>query len=73
MIKFPCKLYDVPESVVAKMTQLMGIIPDVGINVCELYRMSMNQVVLADFIDALVCLFSIGAIDLFDNNVNKQC
>lgn len=69
MMIFPSKLYSVSESVIGKMTVVIGMIPDNGIDAVELYTKATKTIHTSDFIDALDCMYSIGAIDINQNNI----
>ena len=68
-MKYPSKLYSVRESVVGKMTMLMEIIPEEGVGVEDFYYMTHKLMCIADFMDAVTCLYMIGAIDVTRENV----
>ena len=73
-MKFPSKLYSVHESVIGKMTVVISKIPDNGIDVEELYINATKTIHTSDFIDALDCMYSIGVINISqDNIIYKLC
>ena len=69
MMKFPSKLYNVSESVIGKMPVVISMIPDYGIDIVELYSKATKTIHTSDFIDALDCMYSIGAIKINQNNI----
>lgn len=69
MMKFPSKLYSVSESVIGKMTIVIGMIPDNGIDAVELYTKATKKIHISDFIDALDCMYLIGTININQNNI----
>lgn len=68
-MKFPSKLYTVEESVIYQMTRLMEIIPNEGIAINLLFREAKNIMVISDFIDALICMYTIESIKFKDNMI----
>ncbi len=68
-MKYPSKLYSVQESVVGKMTMLMEMLPEEGVGVEDFYYMTHKLMSIADFMDAVTCLYMINAIDVTRENV----
>jgi len=68
-MKFPNKLYKVEESVIYQMTRLMELIPNDGIAINILFRESNDKMVISDFIDALICMYTTGYIEFKDNKI----
>ncbi len=74
MMKFPSKLYNVSESVIGKMSVVISMIPDNGIDLAELYQIASKTIHTSDFIDALDCMYSIATIYITPNHIiYKQC
>lgn len=61
MEKYPDKLYSVPESIIGIMLSVMEQIPEQGIMFDDL-KIKQPSLDVIDFVDALTCLFAIGAI-----------
>lgn len=73
-MKFPSKLYGVSESVIGKMTTLMGMIPEGGIDVSDLSFTAGKFMSISDFMDALECMYAVGSIELNqDHLIVKVC
>lgn len=73
-MKFPSKLYGVSESVIGKMTMLMGMIPEGGIDVSDLSFAAGKSMSISDFMDALECMYAVGTIEFIkDHLIVRVC
>lgn len=51
------------------MTMLKEMIPDEGVGVEDFYYKTHKLMTIADFMDAMTCLYMIRAIDITSENV----
>lgn len=69
-MRFPSKLYSYSETVIADFPAILDELQHGSRPVLDLYqRCYLPQRTLSDFLDALVCLYVLGEIELQDGGV----
>lgn len=68
-MKLPNKITSYKESVIGKLYPILNILVSQDINVYTLYKETKNYfTTTAEFVEALDCLFALGAIVLLEKN-----